>query len=139
MDETSNEIEARIDRTRERLGSNFRQLEDKFDAATDWRGHVRERPELWLGVAFVGGMLLAGVLKTRTQGRAAAVSATPAAGGSGAVKAQARQFLNNLQGGLVGVASARLQEYINELVPGFNEHYHRAEQRTGGATPSAQS
>ena len=131
MDETSNEIEARIDRTRERLGSNFRQLEDKFDAATDWREHVRERPELWLGVAFVGGMLLAGVLKTRTGGRAStAVSATPAAGGAGAVKAQARQFLNNMQGALVGVASARIQEYINELVPGFNEHYQRAEQRT---------
>ena len=131
MDETSNEIEARIDRTRERLGSNFRQLEDKFDAATDWRGHVRERPEVWLGAAFVGGMLLAGVLKARTGGRAsAAVSATPAAAGTGAVKAQARQFLNNVQGALVGVASARIQEYLNELVPGFNDHYQRAEQRT---------
>lgn len=131
MDETSNEIEARIDQTRERLGSNFRQLEDKFDAATDWRGQVRERPELWLGVAFVGGMLLAGVLKTRSGGRApAAAGATPAAGGTGAVKAQARQFLNNMQGALVGVASARIQEYINELLPGFNDHYQRAEQRT---------
>ena len=52
MDETANEIEAHIDRTRERLGSNLRELEDKVDAATDWREHFRERPHLFLGAAF---------------------------------------------------------------------------------------
>ena len=55
MDETANQIEAQIDRTRERLGSNLRELEDKVDAATDWREHFRERPHLFLGAAFIGG------------------------------------------------------------------------------------
>ena len=41
MDETANQIEAQIDRTRERLGSNFRELEDKVDAVTDWREHFQ--------------------------------------------------------------------------------------------------
>ena len=27
------------------------------------------------------------------------------------------------------MASARIKEYIGELVPGFDEHYRRAEQR----------
>ena len=62
MDETANEIEAQIDRTRERLGSNLRELEDKVDAATDWREHFRERPHLFLGAAFIGGVVLASAL-----------------------------------------------------------------------------
>ena len=62
MDETANEIEAHIDRTRERLGSNLRELEDKVDAATDWREHFRERPHLFLGAAFVGGVMVATAL-----------------------------------------------------------------------------
>ena len=61
MDETANEIEAHIDRTRERLGSNLKELEDKVDAATDWREHFRERPHLFLGIVFAGGVLVATV------------------------------------------------------------------------------
>ena len=40
MDETANQIEAHIDRTRERLGSNLRELESRVDAATDWREFI---------------------------------------------------------------------------------------------------
>ena len=69
MDETANEIEAHIDRTRERLGSNLRELEDKVEAATDWREHFRERPHLFLGAAFVGGVLVATVLGTKPRAR----------------------------------------------------------------------
>ena len=64
MDQTANEIEAQIDRTRERLGSNLRELEDKVDAATDWREHFRERPHLFLGAAFVGGVMLGSCIST---------------------------------------------------------------------------
>lgn len=98
----------------------------------DWRSHVRDRPELWLGVAFVGGMLLAGALKTRSGRELSAAGVSPAADGHGSVREQARQFLNNMKGAFVGVASARIQQYIEDLVPGFDEHYRRAEQRAGG-------
>jgi hypothetical protein len=63
MDETANEIEAHIDQTRERLGSNLRELEDRVDAVIDWREHFRERPHVFLGAAFVGGAMLARVLR----------------------------------------------------------------------------
>ena len=66
MDETAHEIEAHIDRQRERLGSNLKELEDKVDAATDWREHFRERPHLFLGAAFVGGAILATALRTKS-------------------------------------------------------------------------
>jgi hypothetical protein len=37
---------------------------------------------------------------------------------------------------LVGVASARMKEYIGELVPGFDEHYRRVEQRAAAVDPT---
>jgi hypothetical protein len=36
---------------------------------------------------------------------------------------------DNVTAALVGVASARVKDYIAELVPGFDEQYTRAEQR----------
>jgi hypothetical protein len=129
MAETANEIEAHIDRARERLGSNLRELEDKVDAATDWREHFRERPYLFLGTAFITGLVLASTLRPKTAGRPLSSVGVHRILGGGAVQAQAGELWHNIQGALVGVASARIREFIGELVPGFDEHYRRAEQR----------
>lgn len=128
MDQTANEIEAHIDRTRERLGSNLRELEDKVQAGTDWREHFRQRPQLFLGAAFVGGALLAASL------RGAPSSSEPRqardiVGGDRTMQAQAWDLWSNVQEALFGVAAWRLREYIGEFIPGFDDHYRRAEQR----------
>lgn len=132
MDQTANEIEAQIDRTRDRLGSNLRELEHRVDVATDWREHFRKRPHLFIGAAFLGGVMLGNALRRtasppRESGNGAVRRALRA---SGTAQAQASELWNNLQGALVGVASAGIKEYIGALVPGFDEHYRRAEQRT---------
>ena len=143
MDQTVNEIESHIDRARERLGSNLRELEDKIDAATDWREHFRERPHLFLGAAFVGGVLLGTALRGRAPvrdfGRDDArgdvrgdTGMRRAVGGNNAVRSQALDLWNNVQLALVGVASTRIKEYIAEMLPDFDEHYRRAEQRSPG-------
>ena len=130
MDETVNEIEAQIDWTRERLGSNLRELEDRVDAATDWREHFRDRPHLFLGVAFVGGAMLAGALRrSAPTGERGSVDVRHVVGGHGSAQAQALELWNHVQGALVGVAGARIKEFIEDLVPDFDEHYRRAEQR----------
>ena len=114
MDETTNQIEAHIDRTRERLGSNLRELEDKVEAATDWREHFRERPHVFLGAAFIGGMVLASALRSKSAGRPLSAGAmNPAVGGHGSVQAQARELWNNVQRALVGVATAKIKDYIS--------------------------
>lgn len=137
MDETTDQIEAHIDRTRERLGSNLRELEDKVEAATDWREHFRERPHVFLGAAFIGGMVLASTLRSKSTGRPlSGVAMNPAVRGNGAVQAQARELWNNVQGALVGVATAQIKDYIGALVPGFDDHYRRAEQRAAAVDPS---
>jgi hypothetical protein len=130
MDETANQIEAHIDRTRERLGSHLRELEDKVEAATDWREHFRERPHAFLGAAFIGGMMLASALRSKSAGRPMSAGAmNSAVGGRGSVQAQARELWNNVQGALVGVATAQIKDYMSEVGPGFDDHYRRAEQR----------
>jgi hypothetical protein len=133
MDETANQIEAHIDRTRERLGSNLRELENKVEAATDWREHFRERPHVFLGAAFIGGIVLGSALKSKSARRPlAGVSVNRAVAGHGSAEAQARELWHNVQGALIGVATARITDYIGDLVPGFSDHYRRAEQRTAG-------
>ena len=137
MDETANQIEAHIDRTRDRLGSNLRELEERVEAATDWREHFRERPHVFLGAAFVGGVVLASALKSKSASRQlSAVAMNPAMNGYGSAQHQARELWNNVQGALLGAATARIKDYIGELVPGFDDHYRRAEERAAAVGPS---
>ena len=84
--------------------------------------------------------MLASALKPKSAGRPlSAVAVNPAVGGTGSVQAHARELLNNIQATLVGVASARIKEYIGELVPGFDEQYRRVEQRAAAVDPTTPS
>jgi hypothetical protein len=137
MDETPREIEGHIERTRERLGSHLVELEQKVDAATDWREHFRTRPHVFLGAAFVGGATLAFVLHARHP-RTVADDAEIRrfADDPSSARAQVVELWNNLKGALIGVASTRVKDYLNEFMPGFDEHYRRAEQRTLAPAPT---
>ena len=132
MDTPADKIEAHIDRTRERLGSNLRELEEKVGAVTDWREQFRARPHLFLGGAIAGGVLLAAVLRpsssrdvfdSSNESNLASVSRN----GVNAQE-QALELWNNVKGALIAVAAMRVTEYISELIPGFDEHYRRAAQ-----------
>jgi hypothetical protein len=141
MDETPREIEAHIDRTRERLGSHLVELEHKVEAATDWREHFRARPRVFLGAAFVGGATLAVALHARSQ-RSVSDEADDAGirrfvDDPSSARAQVLELWNNLKGALIGVASTRVMDYLGELLPGFDEHYRRAEERTLAPSPAS--
>lgn len=133
MDEAAHQIEAHIDQTRERLGSNLRELEDKVDAATDWREQFRARPHLFLGGAIAGGALLAALLRSKSSRQVLDFSSEAHLGaisrnGVNAQK-QALELWNNIKGALIGVAAMRITDYISELIPGFDEHYRGVAQR----------
>jgi hypothetical protein len=133
MDEAADKIEAHIDRTRERLGSNLRELEDKVEAATDWREQFRARPHLFLGGAIAGGALLAAFLRPKSSPHVFddSSSDSPLASFSrNGVDAQQKvlELWGNVKGALMGVAAMRVTEYMSELIPGFDEHYQRAAQ-----------
>jgi hypothetical protein len=139
MDKAADKIEAHIDRTRERLGSNLRELEHKVDAATDWRAQFRARPHLFLGGAIAGGALLAAVLRPKSSQHVFDSSDESQLGlvSRNGVNAQeqALELWNDIKGALIGVAAMRVTEYISDLIPGFDEHYRRAAQRHDGPRP----
>jgi hypothetical protein len=133
MDQTVAAIESQIDHTRERLDSDFEELARKFDRATDWREHVRARPLVFLGAAFAGGVVLAAA--TRGSGGGYAAEEPPAAymgrpSRWEAQKRQASEVWDNVTGALIGLAIAKFRQSLSELVPDFDEHYRRAEQRS---------
>ncbi|NOT25659.1 MAG: hypothetical protein HOP16_06100 [Acidobacteria bacterium] len=131
MDHTADEMEALVDRTRDHLNTNMRELEHRVEAATDWREHFQERPYLFLGAAFIGGVVLGGALRRQPSVSGIGhLGPRHVLGSNSSVQAQAWDLWNNVQGALVGVASAGIQKYIGELLPGFEEHYRRAQQTT---------
>ena len=99
-----------------------------------------ERPHLFLGAAFIGGVVLASALRSKSAGRALSAAAlNQRVNGNGSVQAQALELWDNVQAALVGLASTKIKEYIGELVPGFDEQYRRAEQRSAAIDPTTTS
>jgi Protein of unknown function (DUF3618) len=135
MGPTVEQIEGQIDRTRDRLASNLDEFERRFDAATDWREYFRARPFIFLGAAVAGGAVAALVFGKPRRGayRSPKRPSNEANSGSGVAArlnspaAQAGKVWNNLKFAGVSLAAARLKEYIDSFLPGFDEHYQRAE------------
>jgi hypothetical protein len=130
MDQTVEQIEARIDRTREQLGSTLSAIEGKVEAATDWREHVRARPWTMIGAACVGGAAVGVAMAARRHGAPMAAAATAKRALLGRdTAANVAGTWDTLTAALIGVASTRLKDYIAERIPGFDEQFARAEQR----------
>ena len=134
MDETLGQIEAHIDRTRERLGANLKELERRVDVATDWREALPRQavPSRW------GSPLRAECCSRGSRDPDRRVStfalsddmiggARP--GRRSDIREQALETWDNIKGALVGVATARVTDYISELVPGFADHLPRDTRR----------
>ena len=131
MDKAADTIEAHIDRTRARLGSNLRELEEKVEAVTDWREHFRARPHVFLGGAFVGGALLAAAFHSGSDGSGSSQVGQFGVEPTGRVNAhgEALELWDDIKGALIGVATAQLTRYIGDVIPGFAEHYQRRSRR----------
>jgi ElaB/YqjD/DUF883 family membrane-anchored ribosome-binding protein len=69
VDQTTDQIEAHIENTRDELGANLQELEQKVKSVADWRRQFRNNPMMMLGAAFAGGILLASLLGGRRSKR----------------------------------------------------------------------
>jgi len=133
MGETTDQIEAHIENTREELGSNLHELERKVKSVTDWRQHYRTRPMTLIGVAFGAGVLLAAMSgKSRhhrySQRRFSSdVGSSSMQSGGNRQNSKMMETVNNVKTALVGVGISRLKDFVGDLVPGFQEHYDRAQ------------
>jgi hypothetical protein len=124
MDQTVDEIEADIDRTRARVGSNLRELEDRFEAATDWREHFRAHPWVFLGAASLFGFVMGAAIKPEE-----GVEQAERRSLHGPSVRQLTPMLDNLAEALMAVASTRVKSFIADMIPGFEEQLTRIEDR----------
>jgi Protein of unknown function (DUF3618) len=137
MDQTADQIEEQIDRTRDRLGSNLDELKAKFESAIDWREHLRAHPRALVGAAFVGGALLAMAVR-EPRGRGSAGS--PVTSAPRPAVAQVRELWDDIQTALIGVAGNRLTALLGEVVPDFDTHYRNTGPRhTSRSTPTPEN
>ena len=129
MGKTANEIETHIDRTRDDLGSNIQELENKVKSLTDWKHHFKNNPMTMIGVAFGGGVLLAAVLggeKGHPRSSSSEKTGQRLRGGEGdRKKHDALETWDSIKGALIGVAATRVKDFVGEVVPGFNEHFQQ--------------
>jgi hypothetical protein len=58
MGQTTDQITAEIDRSREQLQVNLRELETRVKSAADWRVQFQRHPGRMIAAAVAGGMLL---------------------------------------------------------------------------------
>jgi len=116
--ETTRQIERHIEKTRDELGANVEELEQKVKQMGDWRHQFGQHPLTLLGVAFGGGVFLASMLGTTRRVRAGA----PSYNASG-LSHKAVDTWDHIKDALIGVAATRVTDFVGELVPGFKEEF----------------
>lgn len=137
MGQTVHQIEAHIERTRDQLGSNLHEFERRIDALTDWKEQFRARPLMLLGTAAIGGMVVAGLLRRTSSGQTSRALAEARVGpriqaSHESPTDQVLDVLNHMKTAIIAVAATRLKEYVDTILPGFAEHYQRAERHMAG-------
>jgi hypothetical protein len=126
MGETSDQIERHIRRTRDDLSDNLSELEVSVRSVFDWRTQFAERPGTMLAVAFGGGVLLSALLPRHMRSFVGRWTAPMDGNPSGTKRAW-----DALKGALMGIATAKLSSFIEDLLPGFNEEFTKAKKSNG--------
>jgi hypothetical protein len=138
--EITHEIEREIRDSREDLGRNLNELEDKARELADWRSHYRNHHGAFLGAAFAVGAVAAMVAVPASSGRSRVHSladtdtshdpyttrhSQPAT--RNATLARVAREVNETWGqiadALLRTASTRAMQFVAELVPGVREQF----------------
>ena len=143
MGEKANRIESHIEQQRRECRDNLLELKQKVRRSVDWRVQCEERPMTMVGIAVGGGVLLsilmggwsrsssqkpswadqpshvddAPILRPDFESRASTVYHEQNTAGTWDI----------LKGALLGLAATKLKGLVEELLPGFQEEYRRAE------------
>jgi hypothetical protein len=123
MGEKADRIEQHIQQQRDEFGENVMELKQKVRRSFDWRAQVDERPLTMVGLAFGGGVLLSALLDGKRGSMpplSSDMNRAYQAGGPGGT-------WEILRGAVLGLAATKLKEVVEELLPGFQDEYRKAE------------
>jgi hypothetical protein len=128
--ETTYQIEDHIEKTRGHLDANLHELEYKVKEIGDWRHHFKKHPMTVLAAAFGGGALIGVMLNGRSHRNHvrsyARALETPTSNGT---REKVADALGQVKHALIGVATARLTDFVADLIPGFKEEFRKADSR----------
>jgi hypothetical protein len=130
MGQTTHQIEDHIESTRDALGSNLHELEQRVKSVTDWKQQFKKRPLTMVGAAFGGGVFLAAMLGGQKSRRRNYGSGAVDSDGHPATdyhKQHALDTWDNIKGALIGLAAMRVKDLVGEMVPGFAEQFQETE------------
>ena len=142
MGQESSEVKRHIDEQRQELGANIHVLQSRVRDKFDWRTQFERRPMTIVGAAFGVGRLMSGVVGRKRRGSSEMTEDYEFESGSdeasrarGATREEPRsrgrerisQALDSIQGALIGVAASKVQDLVERVIPGFSEHYERAQ------------
>src|SRR6185436_10413507 len=106
-------IERHIDRQRGELRDNMAELKQKAAQAFDWRSQVETRPLTMIGIAFVGGVLLSGLMDRRRAMPHEAETMTASRRHGSALAGS----LHQIKGALLALAATKLGSTVDKLLP----------------------
>ena len=133
MDQETTFMKTHIDRERDQLTGNLREIESRFKHATDVREKFNENPLLGLGLAFAGGFLLSFAVGGSKSASSHETSERPA----GRVSPLSRLACtwDNIVEAFVGLGAAKLESFIADAVPGFHEQFEKVHKNRPAGTP----
>lgn len=137
MGERADQIEQQINRTREDLGENFNELEQKVKGAFDWRTQFEERPMTLLAIAFGGGVIASALLPSRSFRRRRYIEErreyrrsepTKETSTDNGKRGNSSEGVDALKGALITVAASRLGGIVGDLLSGYRDELRKARQ-----------
>jgi len=143
MGEKPDQIERHIYEKRNELGENIHELQEKVKTAVNWRAQFDRRPWAMMALAFGGGflvsMLFSGDRDADRYSRKRWRRESQRRDYSSNVRttdweSQASSTWDNIRGALLAVAGSRLGTLIEEVLPGFQEHYRKRQQERRSST-----
>jgi hypothetical protein len=145
--EKANRIESHIEQQRRECRDNLLELKQKVRRSVDWRVQCEERPMTMVGIAVGGGALLSILMGRRSRSRSDTPSSVDRPGHFNDAPIPRPDFESRtsrvyhdqnaagtwdiLKGALLGLAATKLQGLVEELLPGFQEEYKKAEAGNG--------
>jgi hypothetical protein len=108
---------------RDEFGMKIHEFKSRGPSAADWKKQFEDHPEVYIGVALVGGALLAVLAGSYMRGRRTGLQTSSSP--SPIVEKAAAAFAT-AKSALLGLAITRFRDYADSVLPGFSEHYQKA-------------
>lgn len=148
MEQESERIEKHIEERREQLGRNLEELESRVKSNFDWRTHYSKNPWLVLAIAFTGGAAVGAMVSGDSRSSSYGRRSYAGSGGmdshfdsSSRSGSRLASTWGNIQGAVLTAATRKVEDFLDELLPGFRDEYRSqsGQQRGGDSTsPSIQ-